>query len=471
MPTEAAGALDAPAIDRSEPGRPGQAGAMPLAGVREVGVSELAAARVEHGRGERPAVRVDADDVDCRHVVASRSWPWWEGPRDDIPVEVIDALIRSARSSGDRAGVDTSSGGQPPGRGGAGDLLRVRPRHGHPPYEPPSWRVRHRPVQHWDLLVDPLQRVGAADLRRWLREGEVDEQVGLGRRRAWRRPPGSAAASRRRPRRAGPAPGGLVGLLEDRADERVATMPRRRRGTRARALRRKWTLCRRRHKVQYADPRLCRYRGERPLRERSGCVVGIILALREALPSHRRRRAPCTIHSGSASAARLLRTPPATPPISPVSVTGPRARPSSSGWWREPECLARCRRARSESPLSGRGRPLPRRSPGCRTHAVRIGPGDPAGARVPARSWASFPRSRSLCRIAARSAPRPVPPIPPRRAEPGIRHGVGLPCRGPAVPEQPCHARWARPRSADGRGCHRIRRCPLPAIRRAAQPS
>ena len=72
VPAKPAGALHAPAIGRPEPGRPGQAGVMPVAGVREVGVSELAAARVEHGRGERLAVRVDADDVGCRHVVASR---------------------------------------------------------------------------------------------------------------------------------------------------------------------------------------------------------------------------------------------------------------------------------------------------------------------------------------------------------------------------------------------------------------
>lgn len=49
VPAEPAGALDAPAIGRPEPGRPRQAGVMPLAGVREVGVSELAATRVEHG--------------------------------------------------------------------------------------------------------------------------------------------------------------------------------------------------------------------------------------------------------------------------------------------------------------------------------------------------------------------------------------------------------------------------------------
>src|SRR5674476_508584 len=105
----------------------------------------------------------------------------WEGPRDDIPVEGIDALIRSARSSGDRAGVDTSSGGQPPERGGAGDLLRVRPRHGHPPYGPPSRPFRQAPVQHRDLLVEPLERVGTADLAAvGLGEGEVGEQPGLG---------------------------------------------------------------------------------------------------------------------------------------------------------------------------------------------------------------------------------------------------------------------------------------------------
>jgi hypothetical protein len=72
VPAQPAGALDAPAIGRAEPGSPRQAGVMPLAGVREVSVSELTAARVEHGRGECLAVRVDADDVGCRHVVASR---------------------------------------------------------------------------------------------------------------------------------------------------------------------------------------------------------------------------------------------------------------------------------------------------------------------------------------------------------------------------------------------------------------
>ena len=44
VPAEPAGALHAPAIGRPEPGHLRQAGVMPLAGVREVGVSELAAA-------------------------------------------------------------------------------------------------------------------------------------------------------------------------------------------------------------------------------------------------------------------------------------------------------------------------------------------------------------------------------------------------------------------------------------------
>lgn len=46
---------------------------MSLPSIREVGLSELAGARVEHGRGEGRTVRVDADDVVVRHVVASRS--------------------------------------------------------------------------------------------------------------------------------------------------------------------------------------------------------------------------------------------------------------------------------------------------------------------------------------------------------------------------------------------------------------
>lgn len=53
---------------RSEARRPGQRGGMACAGVREVGVSELAATWVEHGRGECRAVRVDADDVVSRHL-------------------------------------------------------------------------------------------------------------------------------------------------------------------------------------------------------------------------------------------------------------------------------------------------------------------------------------------------------------------------------------------------------------------
>jgi hypothetical protein len=66
----------------------------------KVGVSEFAAALVEHGRREGLAVWVDADDVVCRHGGRLQN-PCNGGdePRDNIPVEEIDALIKSARFS------------------------------------------------------------------------------------------------------------------------------------------------------------------------------------------------------------------------------------------------------------------------------------------------------------------------------------------------------------------------------------
>jgi hypothetical protein len=82
-------------------------------------------------RSRRPADLADrhplVDDVVSRHVVASGSRPWWEGPRDDIPVEESDALIKSARPSGDRAGSTLQAEQRHQTNVAAGDLLRVRP--------------------------------------------------------------------------------------------------------------------------------------------------------------------------------------------------------------------------------------------------------------------------------------------------------------------------------------------------------
>ena len=61
--TESARSFDAPKIDRAELGRPRDRCRVSVAVVREVRVSEFAAARVEHGRGEGLAVRIDAGTV------------------------------------------------------------------------------------------------------------------------------------------------------------------------------------------------------------------------------------------------------------------------------------------------------------------------------------------------------------------------------------------------------------------------
>jgi hypothetical protein len=87
--------------------------------------------------------------VVCRHVRASGLQEWCQEPRDNIPVDKIKALIKSARSSVTapeptlQAGADTSNGRRPPRYGWRRDLFRVRPWRVHRPYGPPS-----RPVGH-----------------------------------------------------------------------------------------------------------------------------------------------------------------------------------------------------------------------------------------------------------------------------------------------------------------------------------
>jgi hypothetical protein len=63
MSAETPRAFDSPTVDRAVIGGPSQRGAVPGAGVGKVGVPEFAAPWIQHGCGERPAVRVDADDV------------------------------------------------------------------------------------------------------------------------------------------------------------------------------------------------------------------------------------------------------------------------------------------------------------------------------------------------------------------------------------------------------------------------
>src|SRR4051794_2416276 len=69
VPTETTRTFDSPAFDRAMGPRPCHDVGVSGCGVREVGVVDLAASCIEHGRSEGLAVRINADDVAGLHVV------------------------------------------------------------------------------------------------------------------------------------------------------------------------------------------------------------------------------------------------------------------------------------------------------------------------------------------------------------------------------------------------------------------